>query len=175
MVAGHRGAHRRAIRERWCPLRCAPIASRPLASASRSSSRLPTVFEHRDFAPWNLLVDKDGTLRAVDWESSVQCGLPLLDLWYFLTYLALAVERVPERRLADVYPQLVDPSSRTGRVTALAVDRYLQRVGLDPAAVSALRGLTWMVHTPSELERRPPDADPGSAMFVRLWAYEMST
>ena len=137
--------------------------------------RLPTVVEHRDFAPWNLLVDEDGTLRAVDWESSVRCGLPLLDLWYFLTYLALAVERLPERRLADAYPQLVDRSSRTGRVSASAVDHYLQRVGLDPAAVPALRALTWMVHTPSELERRPPEADPSSTMFVRLWAHEMST
>ncbi len=177
-------------RDAWWPVTAAPIVERferlvsPAVTSDRLAAsrerlevlgRLPTVFEHRDFAPWNLLVDKDGTLRAVDWESSVQCGLPLLDLWYFLTYLALAVERVPERRLADVYPQLVDPSSRTGRVTALAVDRYLQRVGLDPAAVSALRGLTWMVHTPSELERRPPDADPSSTMFVRLWAYEMST
>ena len=179
-----------AERDAWWPVIAAPIVERFEGLVSRAVAsdrlaayrerlevleRLPSVVEHRDFAPWNLLVDEDSTLRAVDWESSVQCGLPLLDLWYFLTYLALAVERVPEPRLADAYPQLVDPSSRTGRVTASAVDRYLQRVGLDPAAVPALRGLTWMVHTPAELERRPVDADPGNAMFVRLWAHEMTT
>ena len=95
---------------RWCPLRCRR-SPRGCRERLEGLDRLPSVIEHRDFAPWNLLVDEDGVLRAVDWESSVRCGLPLLDLWYFLTYLALAVERVPERRLADAYPQLVDRSS----------------------------------------------------------------
>ena len=110
-------------RDAWWPVTAAPIVERfealvsPTVAADHLAAcrerlevldRLPSVIEHRDFAPWNLLVDEDGTLRAVDWESSVRCGLPLLDLWYFLTYLALAVERLPERRLADAYPQLVD-------------------------------------------------------------------
>jgi len=177
-------------RDTWWPVAAEPVIGRfealvsPAVTADRLGAcrerletldRLPIVVEHRDFAPWNVLVDEVGTLRVVDWESSVRCGLPLLDLWYFLTYLALAVERIPEERLAEAYPRLVDPSTRTGRASARAVERYLGRVGLDPGVMPALRALTWMVHTPSELGRRSPGANPAGATFVRLWAHEMAS
>jgi len=46
-------------------------------------SPLPAVWEHGDFAPWNLIKMPDGSLRAVDWEAAARRGLPLFDLVYF--------------------------------------------------------------------------------------------
>ena len=46
-------------------------------------SPLPAVWEHGDFAPWNLKSMTDSSLRAIDWETSFRHGLPLFDLVFF--------------------------------------------------------------------------------------------
>ncbi len=46
-------------------------------------SPLPVVWEHGDFAPWNIKKATDGSLRAIDWESSSRKGLPLFDMVFF--------------------------------------------------------------------------------------------
>ncbi|NOT40054.1 MAG: aminoglycoside phosphotransferase family protein [Alphaproteobacteria bacterium] len=47
------------------------------------SGTIPSARVHGDFAPWNLKHCADGRLRAVDWEDSVQGGLPYVDLHHF--------------------------------------------------------------------------------------------
>lgn len=140
---------------------------------------LPGCMEHRDMGPWNVLVDGDGHWQAADWESSVGAGLPLTDLWYFLTWAALSVEHLFEGSLARSYEQLTDPLSPTGRVSEAAVERYAAAMGLDRAAVDALRVLTWMIHVPSEVDRLERAGTPlrpdtlRCATFVRLWDHEV--
>ncbi len=46
-------------------------------------SLIPAVWEHGDFAPWNIKSTKSGDLHAVDWEFATRKGLPLFDLIYF--------------------------------------------------------------------------------------------
>jgi hypothetical protein len=46
-------------------------------------SLLPAVWEHGDFAPWNLKNITGGSLKAIDWEAASRQGLPLFDLVYF--------------------------------------------------------------------------------------------
>jgi aminoglycoside phosphotransferase (APT) family kinase protein len=46
---------------------------------------LPVVTEHRDFGPWNVLVDRDGNISVIDWEVACQ-GPPLVDLVYFVAH-----------------------------------------------------------------------------------------
>jgi aminoglycoside phosphotransferase (APT) family kinase protein len=46
---------------------------------------LPVVIEHRDFGPWNVLVDGDGTISVIDWEVAGE-GPPLVDLVYFVAH-----------------------------------------------------------------------------------------
>jgi len=46
-------------------------------------SPLPSVWEHGDFAPWNIKSMANGSLRAIDWEAASRQGLPLFDLVYF--------------------------------------------------------------------------------------------
>ena len=47
------------------------------------SSLLPAVWEHGDFVPWNLKSITNGSLRAIDWETTSRQGLPLYDLVFF--------------------------------------------------------------------------------------------
>jgi hypothetical protein len=46
-------------------------------------SPLPAVWEHGDFAPWNIKKFLNGSLRVIDWEASSRRKLPLFDLIFF--------------------------------------------------------------------------------------------
>ncbi len=41
---------------------------------------LPLVWEHRDFGPWNVVLEENGEPAAIDWEDAEPQGLPGLDL-----------------------------------------------------------------------------------------------
>jgi thymidylate kinase len=58
------------------------VLERTLGEAD-DPSLLPAVWEHGDFAPWNLKSGTNGSLQAVDWEAASRQGLPLFDLVYF--------------------------------------------------------------------------------------------
>src|SRR5207248_1477046 len=58
----------------------------------RQLGPLPIVCEQRDFAPWNVHRTPNGKLVVFDWESAVPEGLPLMDLWYFLSFVAFALD-----------------------------------------------------------------------------------
>ncbi len=45
--------------------------------------QIPLLLVHGDFAPWNLKLQKDGTISAIDWESADWASLPLWDLCHF--------------------------------------------------------------------------------------------
>lgn len=51
------------------------------------------VFEHGDFSPPNILIDDCNNLGVVDWELAEPLGLPLVDLIFFLSYIAFCRER----------------------------------------------------------------------------------
>lgn len=87
---------------------------------------LPLVVEHRDLSPWNVVVDDAGGLGVLDWESSVEDGLPLLDVLYFVAYAGL----------------------EDGG--AACVELYRSLLGLPDDVVTPLRLLCWIVHAHSE-------------------------
>ena len=142
---------------------------------------VPQVCEHRDFAPWNILVAPDGTLGALDWESSDLRGFPVLDLLYFLTYLGFALDRAGTLRAAVAsYRKALRPGTPTGRIRQETVARYAEELRLSPAALQALRPLVWIIHSRSEHERfvadlggPPPEAMLRRSLFLRLWIEEM--
>jgi hypothetical protein len=194
--AQHRSSEEWSQRAEWWSATIKPIEDRFLElvgdvvepalldkarRALATMDTLPVCMEHRDMGPWNILVNSRGAWQAADWESSVGNGLPFTDLWYFLTWASLSVEHLFEGDLAESYSRLVDPTTATGAVSVAAVERYSSIIGLTSEAVDALRIVTWMIHTPSEVGRmQRAGASPLSAnmlrraTFVRLWEHDVS-
>lgn len=142
---------------------------------------LPPVCEHRDFSPWNVLVDSDENLSVLDWESAELEGLPGSDLVYFLTYLAFYFDRArPTGRWSESFRRSLDPATMTGAVTLECLTSYADRVGVPRSALRPLRLVTWLVHARSEYQRLREDGarEPGPdalrrSLFLMLWELEV--
>jgi aminoglycoside phosphotransferase (APT) family kinase protein len=142
---------------------------------------LALVCEHRDTAPWNILVGDTGELALVDWESSEPSGLPALDLVYFLTYAAFLVDgALASGQTSEAYVRSLDPTTFTGGIVARCERLYCDRVGLDPNHLHPLRLLCWVVHCRSDYRHLELDAaaKPGrealrNSLFLRLVREEL--
>lgn len=142
---------------------------------------LPCVIEHRDFGPWNILVDSDDRVIVLDWESARIRGLPLLDLLYFVTYMAFFVDgAMVSHRFVDSYRRSLDPSTLTGAIRLELMERHREAWRISSRAARALRALCWIGHAESEYQRLsadaggPPSVDAlRSSVFAQLWREEV--
>jgi hypothetical protein len=139
------------------------------------------VCEHRDFSPWNVLLDSKGELVVLDWESAELHGLPCLDLVYFLTFLSFFIDGAMDSGLyLDSFRSQLDPDSFTGRVVEECQQRYINSVGLDRAVLPPLRLFAWTFHSLSEYKRLSEDKsgrleseDLQRSLFLQLWREEL--
>jgi phosphotransferase family enzyme len=112
---------------------------------------LPLVCEHRDCAPWNIVLTAGGAPALLDWESAEPRGLPGLDLIYFLSNSVFVLEGALEAgRTREAYAGMLDPASPYGRAASACSVEYMDAVGLDAGAFSQLRTLCWVVHCASD-------------------------
>jgi aminoglycoside phosphotransferase (APT) family kinase protein len=118
-----------------------------LAAAVGASSgrRVPSVIQHRDFGPWNVLVDIDGGISVIDWEVAGR-GPALVDLIYFVAHWCWLVSgaRSGSARI-DVLRSLVsgDPGHWSARAGRAVIAREVRAIGLAPDAVAALIAWTF--------------------------------
>jgi hypothetical protein len=56
--------------------------------------QLKPAVRHGDFARWNLLQKKDGSIMVLDWEWSTPCGMPGIDLVHLFAQDARLVEKL---------------------------------------------------------------------------------
>jgi hypothetical protein len=160
-------------------LQALPPAERQRAHAALSRlGPLPEVCEQRDCSPWNVLVQDDGSIAMLDWESAQQVGAPGLDLVYFLTYAALFVDgAIDTGRELYYYRRMLTESTPTGRAYAECTAAYAARVGLDPSALDPLRLLCWLVHARSAQlreESETMDAPEGGLLLLELARDELA-
>ena len=142
---------------------------------------LPCVIEHRDFGPWNILVDSDDRVTVLDWESARVRGLPMLDLLYFVTYMSFFVDgAMVSHRFVDSYRRSLDPSSLTGAIRLDLMERHREAWRISSRAARALRALCWIGHAESEYQRLSADAGGApsvgalrSSVFAQLWREEV--
>jgi hypothetical protein len=145
-------------------------------------SDLPLVCEHRDCAPWNILLQGDGTPALLDWESAEPSGLPGADLAYFLANSAFVLDRALESgRTRESYGRLLDPSTAGGRVAAACEEEYCAGTGIDRDELARVRLLCWIVHSRSdhrhlkmEAAGTPSPADLERSVFAGLAQEELA-
>jgi predicted Ser/Thr protein kinase len=124
-----------------------PRAREPARAALVRLDELLAVCEHRDCSPWNVLVQADGRVALLDWESAEAAGLPLLDLIYFLAYAAFFVEGTMHTgREPSSYRRMLDPATPVGRVYDECMRRYCAATSVGDGAVPSLRLLCWLTH-----------------------------
>ncbi len=163
----------------------APVLDRESLDFTRgvlkSSGPLPVVMEHRDMGPWNLFIENKSELHVLDWESSEQNGLPVLDLLYFLAhtemFLAGAFRYGTE---TATYIASSKPASFTGSVRERCIERYCDALQLDGHELRSLKLFVWLLHARSEYSAFVADTGgpPSSEMllrsrFLRLWRAEV--
>lgn len=120
---------------------------------------LPSICEHRDCSPWNIVLTDGGAPALLDWESAELGGLPALDLVYFLTNAAFVVTgALQSGRTREVYRELLDPATHLGRAAADCLTEYSHRLGLDRDGLARLRLLCWIVHCRSDYRHLEMDA-----------------
>jgi len=136
----------------------------PLATAERvmvertrtelarlSEATLPFVCEHGDLSHPNILVRSPRSLGVVDWELASRHGMPLYDLFVFLTYVAFSRHRVSEG--ADHVGACRDAFFGPGAWAAPHVRRHAERIGVASALLPPMFLLTWARYTGTLLER----------------------
>jgi aminoglycoside phosphotransferase (APT) family kinase protein len=126
-------------------------------------SGLCTVFEHGDFSPPNILVDRDGNTGVVDWELAEPQGVPLTDVLFFLTSAAFARARAAKGQ----HRVLAFRNAFYGKDpwACKFVRRFCERFGTDTQLVRPLMVLTWARYAANILTRLHVDLTPGSREY----------
>jgi hypothetical protein len=124
---------------------------------------VPTVLEHGDLAPPNLLRLRDGRLGVVDWEVADLEGLPLGDLLFFAAF----VVGEPAADGAPSAPAMLPPA--IGSV----VERQAAYLGIETGLIPALRLAMWARWADRQLarfvDRAIPLEDRLPARHLRSW------
>ena len=96
----------------WLTMRCAMVRG----------LRVPFVATHNDLTMWNILLDEQGGLGVVDWESAREEGFPLADFFYAVTDAVAAAQGYSDR------PQAFLACFTPNGAYAPAVRRFLRRL-----------------------------------------------
>ena len=119
--------------------------------AALGTCDLPLVFEHGDLSDPNLLTQSNGKIGVVDWELAQANSLPLVDLFFFLTYVAFSRRRATNaaQYLAAFHEAFFGP----GAWAVPYVQRYAHSLEIPQQALTPLFILCWIRYL-AKLTRR---------------------
>ena len=104
---------------------------------------LPLVFEHGDLASPNLLLLPDQGIGVVDWELAAPRSLPAVDVFFFLTFMAIAREGLADDELDESLTTFRNAFFGVSAWTRPHVLRYANALGVPYAALKPLFLLCW--------------------------------
>jgi aminoglycoside phosphotransferase len=102
---------------------------------------MPLVMEHGDLSHPNVLHSEKSGVGVVDWELAEPQGLPALDFFFFLTYVAFARQRA--RKNAEYLKAFQQAFFGPNAWARPYVARYSDRLNLSPQALRPLFVLCW--------------------------------
>ncbi len=150
-----------------------------IADANGWPGGISTVLGHRDFGPWNVLIERE-RLLVIDWENA-RPDLPLADLVYLLMHSRwLAQPRKDMAHEAADLPNLLADAAAgddIGQTARDALRRHLTALGLERRSLRPIL-VTTLVHHALDLRHRilalGGDADDATgnryAMYLRYLA-----
>lgn len=132
-------------------------------------ARMPLVCEHGDLSHPNVLVLGDGAVGVLDWELAEPHGLPMTDLFFFLTYVAFSMRRA---RTAAGYLEAFQ-SAFFGRSAWVRshVGVYAEQLGVSQALMTPLFVVCWARYVANLLWRLGDAGRSGGrcTMETALW------
>ncbi len=102
---------------------------------------LPLVLSHEDLSHPNILLTAADRAQVVDWELAEPHGLPALDLFFFLTYIAFA--RRGARKNAEYLMAFEEAFFGTQAWAKEYIVRYAESLQVPARALPALFVLSW--------------------------------
>ena len=112
---------------------------------------MPMVATHNDLTASNIMVNEQGRLRIVDWETARLRGLPLVDFWY------AAVDAVVATGLAGNRVQAFKHCFHSQDPGAELIERLQKRLvdalQVPPACVELAFHACWLHHAANELQQ----------------------
>lgn len=140
------------------------------------------VCEHRDFSPWNILVNTDNEIGVIDWEGSILLGLPAVDLIFFLTYLTAHLDGEWElKKLSNSYHRILDEKSFEGEIFNECLTHYCSCIGFPKSSLPTIRLYTWVNEMNwsyyalgNYSEYSPDPKTPKNIVHISLWEEELN-
>ena len=112
---------------------------------------IPRVLEHGDLSHPNLLIDRQGRVSVIDWELAEIRGIPAVDLFFFLAYVARA--RWNSRSARDESEAVREAFFGKARWARPYLDRYAEALGLSKELIPSVWVFAWLGQTAGRIRR----------------------
>lgn len=99
---------------------------------------LETVATHGDFSLKNIILGPDGSYAVIDWETAQMNGLPLIDLFYFLSRYAYLSGSSRHKNRVQRIKAFYKSSGSKARLAIHAVEYYCLQMKYDPGIIKPL-------------------------------------
>lgn len=154
-----------------------------LAESLRAQA-LPLVLSHEDLSHPNILFSNEGLAQVVDWELAEPNGLPNLDLFFFLTYIAFA--RRGANKNAEYLAAFQEAFFGEQAWAKEYVARYRERLRVPANALPALFILCWTRYLIGLITRLHDQHEPRATLdhdtlkwlrsnrYYALWRYALA-
>ena len=113
--------------------------------------RVPLVCEHGDLSAPNVLIGPSDAIGVVDWELAQPEGLPGVDLFFFLTYIAFARRRA--QKLSEYLRAFHEAFWGEPAWTRSFVQRYCDALELPAPVLKPLFVLCWTRYVAGLIQR----------------------
>jgi len=111
-----------------------------------NNSALALAPRHADFCTANVLVDRNHTVRVIDWEHELTPMWPFCDLLHFMSSVWCIRYGRTSATLQRNYSALFFTQTHLTNTLQRGVRRYAQSWGLEPKMLLPLSTIAWVHH-----------------------------